>query len=142
VNGWVDQAFPNLRSSGFRITSEATGEYNCIAWSVHDTENWWWPNPLAAFWPEGVPLEETLPAFIEAFRTRGFVPCESFELEHGFEKIAIYVDSQGTPTHAARQLSNGGWTSKLGPQEDIEHTLNGLTGPEYGQVAQVLKRSL
>ena len=142
MNGWVDQSFPNLRSSGFRITSVATREYNCIAWSVHDTENWWWPNPLAAYWPESAPLEETLPAFIEAFRTRGFVPCESSEVEPGYEKIAIYVDNQGVPTHAARQLPNGSWTSKLGTFEDIEHTLDGLTGPEYGRAAQFLRRPL
>ena len=40
-----------------------------------------------------------------------------------------------------RQLENGKWTSKLGPLEDIEHaSLEGVTGAQYGQVVQMLRR--
>jgi hypothetical protein len=61
-------------------------------------------------------------------------------LEPGFEKVALYaVGSE--PTHAARQILNGRWVSKLGPQEDIEHGApDDLSGPCYGQVVRVLKR--
>jgi hypothetical protein len=44
------------------------------------------------------------------------------------------------PKHAARQLPNGRWTSKLGVSEDIEHALHDLTGLIYGSVALVFKR--
>ncbi len=45
--------------------------------------------------------------------------------------------------HVARQLKEGMWTSKLGPDEDIEHnTLDALEGELYGAVTQVLKRPL
>jgi hypothetical protein len=58
----------------------------------------------------------------------------------GFEKIAIYVLDE-KPQHAARQLPNGKWTSKLGQYEDIEHNaLEGLEGSIYGYVACVMKR--
>ena len=50
--------------------------------------------------------------------------------------------SDGEPTHAARQLPNGKWTSKLGRWEDIEHDLEGLTGEMYGSVQQILKRQI
>jgi hypothetical protein len=50
------------------------------------------------------------------------------------------VDAQGSPTHAARQLDNGRWTSKLGELEDIEHSLRDLEGAAYGTVVQVMKR--
>ena len=73
------------------------------------------------YWPQGSPLEETLAAFVRAFATLGFIPCNDDTLEPGFEKIAIYVNSQGKPTHAARQLHNGRWSSKLGNEVDIEH---------------------
>jgi hypothetical protein len=63
-------------------------------------------------------------------------------LELEYQKIAIYIDVSGTPTHAARQLPNGKWTSKLGWLEDIEHELDGLTGDRYGCVAQILKRPI
>ncbi len=70
------------------------------------------------------------------------MPCEQSEFEQGFEKIAIYVNNMGKPTHAARQLPSGYWTSKLGRWIDIEHTLAGLTESEYGSVAQVLRRAI
>ena len=44
--------------------------------------------------------------------------------------------------HAARQLTSGRWTSKVGQNIDIEHTLAGLEGPFYGEVVRILKREL
>ena len=136
----LEDVFPHLQETGYDITSPATAEYNCIAWAAGDTARWWWPNPLFSYWPQGTPVEETLAAFIHAFATLGFVPCDADTVEPGFEKIALYVNSQGKPTHAARQLPNGKWSSKLGREIDIEHSLIGLTNSEYGSVAQVLKR--
>lgn len=71
----------------------------------------------------------------------GYALCKNAGYEDGFEKIAIYVDSNGKPTHVARQLSSGHWTSKLGKLEDIEHkTLESLSGSQYGTVAVIMKR--
>ena len=67
--------------------------------------------------------------------------CNSIAYEEGFEKVAIYIDTHGKPTHAARQLSSGIWTSKLGQLEDIEHSkLDDITGSQYGSVGVILKR--
>jgi hypothetical protein len=78
------------------------------------------------------------------FRGLGFELSDNDKLERGYEKIAIYADAGGVPTHAARQLDSGKWTSKLGRLEDIEHdTLSSLQGPSppaYGEVRQVLRR--
>jgi hypothetical protein len=60
-------------------------------------------------------------------------------VEFGWEKVAIYATDEG-PAHAARQLENSRWTSKLGPDDDIEHTLEGLCSPLYGSVVQFLRR--
>lgn len=87
-------------------------------------------------------MEEIFDTFVQAFALIGFMPCEGSELEQGFEKIAIYVNNMGQPTHAARQLPSGNWTSKLGRWIDIEHTLSGLTESEYGSVARILRRSI
>ena len=61
--------------------------------------------------------------------------------EAGFEKIAIFVDATGEPTHAARQMGSGMWTSKLGTAHDIAHTLTGVAGRQYGRVGAIVKRS-
>jgi hypothetical protein len=47
----------------------------------------------------------------------------------------------GVPTHAARQLADGLWSGKLGKFVDVEHTLAGLVGEEYGDVVQILGRA-
>ena len=55
----------------------------------------------------------------------GYAPIgEDGPLQDGYEKIAIYA-LDGEPTHAARQLDTGRWTSKLGKHEDIEHDTPG-----------------
>jgi hypothetical protein len=132
--------FPDLVRTGYQVTSPADAVYNCIAYAVGVTDNWWWPDPDGFdYWPAGVVRDCTLAAFIQAFATQGYTPCPDGSLEPGSEKVAIYANDEG-PTHAACQLASGGWTSKLGPDEDIEHTLEGLCSPLYGSVVQFLRR--
>jgi hypothetical protein len=92
------------------------------------------------YWPDNVPREYTTAAFTEAYRSVGFEVCGDGSPEPGFEKIAIYANS-GDPTHAARQLDNGNWTTKFGDFEDVEHIdLSCLEGPCYGRVAAFMRR--
>ncbi|MBI5409313.1 MAG: hypothetical protein HZA14_08105 [Nitrospirae bacterium] len=136
----IEGIFPGLQSGGYDITSPATQEYNCIAWAAGDSETWWWPNK-DCFWPSDAPQEENLDVFIKVYEAVGYSLCDSDSYEEGVEKVAVYVDPEGLPTHAARQLSNGRWTSKLGKLEDIEHdTLEGISGHTYGSVAVIMKR--
>ena len=81
-------------------------------------------------------------AFRLAFVVHGYAVCDQIDVEPGYEKIAIFADPDGCPTHAARQLSSGVWTSKLGRLEDIEHALHDLEGAEYGSVFLIMKRPL
>jgi hypothetical protein len=140
----VEKQFPKLGTNEYALTSPDTIDYNCLAWAAETDEAWWWPDPMGQeYWPDGVPREETLSAFTAAFRTIGDEICDDTSLESGFQKIAIYVDSQNAPRHVARQLPNGEWTSKIGQYEDIQHRRFAvLTGdaPAYGQVVQVMKR--
>jgi hypothetical protein len=138
----LEQAFENLRHGKYKITSVKTPSYNCIAWAAGDSQRRWWPFPAPFwYWPANVQRAATVPQFIEAFETLGYEPCDSSNVESGFEKVAIYVDPAGVPTHMARQEASGKWTSKLGPQEDIEHdTVAEVEGREYGRVVQYLKR--
>jgi hypothetical protein len=141
----IEAAFPGLRNSPFRITSPANWDYNCIAWAAGDTANWWRPDPDAAadsnYWPPSAPKEETLAAFVTAFATLGYGPSSGEDFEPGFEKVALFARGD-KPTHAARQLPSGRWTSKLGKGEDIEHELHAVSGEAYGAVVLMVKRPI
>ena len=148
----LETIFPNLVGSNWDIESPEDYNYNCIAWAAGEDHRRWWPSlcpvpgmPLD-YWPEGVPREETIPSFIMAFETIGYRPCRSGSFLLGFGKVALYADSELTPTHMARRrLFWKGWLSKLGDYEDIFHPrLENVTGSgpnDYGDVVQYLKRS-
>ena len=137
-----ESLFPDLRRLGYRTTSPPDPVYNCIAWAAGVASAWWWPDPDGFdYWPPGVERVRTRHAFVRALATVGFTPCPDGSLEPGRVKVALYATDEG-PTHAARQLANGRWTSKLGPDDDIEHALEGLVSPTYGPVVEYLRRPL
>lgn len=131
--------FPGLTPGNHRVTSRESDDYNCAAFAAGDDTRWWWPL-LPYYWPDGAPREESLDAFVQAHAILGFDPCDGDGLEAGYEKVAVFATRAGEPTHVARQLASGLWTSKLGSREDIEHSLHGLSGPAYGSVARILRR--
>lgn len=136
----IETAFPRLEDETYRITSPSTPSYNCIAWAAGDTEVWWWPSRFS-YWPEVAPQEATVEAFVLAFEDLGYTICKSPSYEEEVQKIALYADEDGKPTHAARQLPSGKWTSKLGRLEDIEHAdPEQVAGSAYGSVAAVMCR--
>jgi hypothetical protein len=97
------------------------------------------------YWPPDLPRKADVDTFVKLYELEaGYVSCDTGELQAGFEKIAIYVDSNNEVTHAAKQNRDGTWTSKLGDWEDIRHRLlEGLEGdyPAYGRAVKFLKRS-
>jgi hypothetical protein len=153
---WVPGKFENLAVAGFDVVRDCTSDrtaglpanYNCIAWAAGKDSEWWWPLDVAGYyWPKGLPKEslslETLENFINAFKTESYTECQTSDHEEGFEKVAIFTNQQGRPTHAARSLPNGAWTSKLGGGEDIQHpTLESIEGRTYGKAATFLKRRI
>lgn len=139
---WFDSLFPRLVDDGYQITSPATNGYNCLAWAVGENGRWWEPDPNDIYyWPPGIIREWTLEALVLAYGSLGFEKCDDSNFKPDFEKIAIYC-REGEPTHAARQVGENRWTSKLGVGEDIEHTLSGLEGETYGHVTQILRRRI
>jgi hypothetical protein len=137
---WIRKEFPSLLSDHYRLTSPIADDYNCIAWAADDTQRWWWPSE-DGFWPDGLPLLDTLDNFIEAFALEGYVPCDNGDLEAGYEKVVMYQGADGAIKHMARQLQNGTWSSKLGKVWDIEHkTPMDLVCRTYGIPVQYLKR--
>ncbi len=133
-------AFPNSQIEPLEITSPDTGNYNCIAWALEETDSNYWAQPADIFdWKPDVPREETLVSFVQLFQTVGYEICEKDDLERGFQKVALFAKDR-LPTHAARQLPGGEWTSKLGILEDVRHSLFAISGGLYGEVAVILKK--
>ena len=136
--------FPSLATSGYEVTSPAAPEYNCIAWAAEDVSRWWEPVPIplpSYYWPPGASLELTLASYVQAFESIGYRVGGDDSLEEGFEKVALYVRAEGFPTHAARQLDSGEWTSKLGKSVDIRHrSLAALEGEMYVRVECLMRR--
>lgn len=150
---------PNLTDDGHSVRSDRVDTYNCVAWAGGDAKRWGWPDAARRhYWPKRAPREETVGAFIAAFRSRHYRPCDDDRLVAGIEKVALFVHTPesaefwstgdldaaeipGTPSHMARQLESGAWTSKLGESYDIEHhELHALEGPGYGRLECILAR--
>lgn len=133
--------FPRLTSANSETTSDRDVRYHCIAWAAKDTERWWEPG---LFWPVEITGEPDygIASLETAFQSLGYLECSDDTLESGFEKVALY-GSGFLYTHAARQLPNGNWTSKLGKSEDIRHdTPDDIAGGIYGEVVEFMRRPI
>lgn len=137
----VKSKFPDIEEQYLKVTSPRTWIYNCIAYAADDETKWWWPGLNLSYWPEGVPANETIDAFVKAYNTKGYEVCEDGRLESGYKKIVIFTKNN-IPTHAAKQLASGLWASKLGPAFDIIHDLDGMEGDEYGKATQFMKKKI
>ena len=149
----LEMLFPRLRGQPYRVTSPADPDYNCIAWALGESDGWWSPvEDPEHLWPIGLPSVSngdtrlTVSDIRIVFEHLGFVSCVDGELVDGIEKIALYA-SDGEFRHVARQLPSGRWTSKLGGDRDIEHSLNGIEGTagvsslyRYGFVVEFMQR--
>ena len=148
--GNIERHLPGLEASEYQITSDATDEYNCVAWAVGEDDRWWSHEvDDEYFWPDRAPRSEGVESYQAMFALYGFAECDNGDLERGVEKIALFAD-EGRFTHVARQLDSGRWTSKLGEDCDIEHELEALrswpdTWPRYrsyryGEVVKFMQR--
>jgi hypothetical protein len=131
----ADPRFPNL--TGFRVTSPATDDYNCIAYACGHDDRWFWPG---RYWPRGFRLSSSVKVFRAVLALQGYAECADSTFEDGWEKLALYAVGDETK-HAARQMATGEWTSKMGAEHDIVHPhADSLEGPEYGKVVLYMRR--
>ena len=136
----VVRLFPDLDRTRLKITSPKSDRYNCVAYAVGDTETVWEPDSLKyCYWPRNAPRTYTLMSYQSAFESVGFSLTSDAGYIEGFEKIAIF-HKKGSPTHAAKQIADGLWSSKLGRSYDIQHDLPGMQGDEYGEIALFMQR--
>ena len=141
----LEAIVPGLQQTRWEERSPEDYHYNCIAFAVGEIHSyqWWEPSGYRIhYWPPGIPRDYSLDSYTEVYKLHGYTVCDTEDLEDGYEKVAIFVDSLLIPNHAARQTISGTWVSKIGEYEDIEHdSLRALEGAEnYGTVARLLRR--
>jgi hypothetical protein len=128
------QGFPRL-GNRFEVLGPSTPRYNCIGWSVGNTNEWVWPG-------------NTVADFDRLYAQHGYARQEGLNLtvEPGKRKLVLYGTLNPdatirTVTHAAVQEPDGRWTSKLGSLALIRHaTPDELRGPSYGTPIAVYVR--
>ncbi len=100
-----------------------------------------WPDASEEYaWPEKLQRKPTIENFIVFYQMCGFCKADNFLLETGWEKIAIFED-MGEVAHAARQLEDGSWVSRIGDLVDVIHyDLDAVSGGANGLPCAVVKR--
>jgi len=56
----TEDFFPDLRASGYEVTSAEDDVYNCVSWAISESLKGKWLDPTGlkgTEWPEGVPIE-------------------------------------------------------------------------------------
>jgi hypothetical protein len=126
--------FPRL-GQNFEVLAPHTGIFNCVAWSLGITDRWVWPG-------------NSLADFDRTYGRHGYRRLRTLDYRRqpGIEKIVLFGQfKQGRAlecTHAARQASDGTWTSKLGQLPLIRHlTPDALSGSSYGRPIAVFARA-
>lgn len=131
--------FPNPANENFEIICPVSTGYNCIAYAAGDTGQRW-DLPLDYYWPPGVARSPSIETLTAVFSALGYEICSAPSLEPGYQKVALYVED-GEWTHAALQMPNGRWRSKMGDLELIEHrTPASLNGGLYGNAKVYMRR--
>jgi hypothetical protein len=133
--------FPKLTKKSHLVTSDRDPRQNCIAFAAGVKNKKYWPifHPDFA-WISGIPRVETVEAFVRFYETFGYVETGDGEYAEGFEKIAIYTNRGGKPTHASLQIGPDKWASKLGNSYDIEHATNAVSEGLYGAIVKFMAR--
>lgn len=137
----IKTKWPNMAEGvNFKFTSEQTWDYNCVAYVLGIKDDW-----IDFYYTAdgSVSMDLGINSYIDLFKNHGFSICKNDSLQKGFEKIAIFEDSNKWFSHVSLQLSDGKWTSKMGEYEDIKHTdLESVSNGIYGTSVVFMKREI
>lgn len=147
---WLISVYPDLGGDvNFKILSDPTRVYNCIAWAMGYTDRW--VDTVIApgvWWPAGAKRSYLPESLIEAFKAEGFTETDNCLPEDGYEKVLLYKDEEANEwRHASRVVSAGVEHSKFGNAWDAQHSHNvlcttsaGSEASSYGTVYACMKR--
>ena len=133
------RSFPRL-GNDFEVLAPAAKKYNCISHSLGLSDRW--------VNPETGPADDPFGPMDRLYSALGYkrLPTLDLSVEKGKQKVVLYATvhpdaSLHQVTHAAVQVPDGTWTSKLGQLPLIRHrTPYALRGPSYGLPVAVYVR--
>ena len=135
------EAFPNLSGEDFEILAQPSRRYNCIPYAAVDTTQLWWPNGIS-YWPPWATVDNKIESLKELFAGLEYEQCQYSNAESGYQKVALY-EIQGKFQHAALQMPNRPWRSKMGQGPVIEHrSPESLSGEKYGHPVVYMRRGV
>ena len=120
--------FPRLTI--WSVTGPSSNRYNCIAWSVSITNQWFWPG-------------DTIQAFDAFYASHGWTVSNTCIREYKKRKIALFASDNGGIycQHASRETRNYRWhESKAGKAERIMHLRTDLEGGAYGNIVRCYEK--
>lgn len=142
--------YPDLHGDvNFKILSDITPIYNCIAWAMGYTDRWVDHVILPGhWWPDNVIRENSSAALKEAFEAEGFIEADDYLPEEGYEKVILYKNADTDEwTHASRIITKDIEYSKFGETWDAQHshdvlchTSDGYEMCSYGVAYTYMKR--
>lgn len=142
----IEINWQNLKlNQNFHFTSLKRKGFNCVGYALDlvnkDIDMFWFRDMYGL---DGAKLDHSVNGYAKCFRDYfGYEICDDGQVENGFNKIALYSDTDNDFTHIAKQLENGNWTSKMGTYEDIEHyNLEALSGTLYGKPMLFMRKKL
>ncbi|MCI5134256.1 MAG: hypothetical protein D3920_04110 [Candidatus Electrothrix sp. AW2] len=120
--GVVHGYFPNLVRNDACKEAEATSTYNCIAWTIGDTSQWWWDQ-----------VDQTYGDNDGKYEVSDF---DAFYAAKGVTGVTLYGNDASHVQHGAKNnASCNGTSSKLGPYIRMNHTAAQLSGGStYGNI--------
>ena len=149
----IEDTFPGLKRCEWSIIGELNEDYNCIAWSVGETNEWYNPSEIDELYGDNDGIFEVSDMDAFYYAKKGWRPIAS-----GPEDAeAVYYPYAGSwnylkdpyPAvgyHGAKKCKcncgSGKWVmfeSKCGGTEKIEHVWNQLDGSSYGSASRFYK---
>jgi hypothetical protein len=136
----IERDFPGME---YEVRSDEDFNYNCLAFALGDSTNWWEPGVMGHYWPPGFPADTTVKTVSAIIATHGFVVENADPTTVSTDSVAIFAEGDKW-THFAK-FTNGEWSSKLGEDHDVTHVrLRDLEGasPKYGRLVKILSRGV
>lgn len=140
--------YPRIKLGvNFIPKSPICDEYNCIAWSLDiDYMSVGHENLTGIYWPDNISKIPNINNYKRMYNSYGFIDASTSDLEEGFKKVAIYVrgtnPKTGIVVHAAKQIDDIWWSSKMGDNIDGIHHLDAIQGILYGYPRFFMKKPI